>query len=91
MLKALGVSLHQNCKLFIIYHRISFLTYFSIKVWLLLKSSDFVSHDLTQPYKDTEDVLELGEDFSEPNYFLVLRTWVDINPGRFRCPAAFIS
>lgn len=56
------------------------------QVWLLLKSSDFISHDLTQPYKDTDDVLALGEEFSEPNYFLVLRTWVDINPGfEFRC------
>ncbi len=41
------------------------------QVWLLLKSSDFVTHDLTQPYKDTEDVL-IVEDFQEPQYVLVI-------------------
>jgi hypothetical protein len=39
-----------------------------------------VSHDLTQPYKDTEDVLT-ADKFTEPKYSLVLRAWVDINPG----------
>lgn len=40
------------------------------QVWLLLKSSDFVAHDLTQPYKDTEDVLTV-KDFKDPQYVLV--------------------
>lgn len=52
-------------------------------VYLLLKSSEFISHDLNQPFKDCEDASE-----SNPNvaYFLTLRKWVDINPGmEFRC------
>lgn len=40
------------------------------QVWTLLKSSDFVTHDLTQPFKDTEDILTL-KNFSEPQYILV--------------------
>jgi len=53
-------------------------------IYLLLKSSDFVAHDLTQPFKDCQD----GDCQSQPNlnYVLVLRKWRDINPGiEFRC------
>jgi len=53
-------------------------------IYLLLKSSDFVAHDLTQPFKDCLD----GDSQNEQHfkYVLVLRKWRDINPGiEFRC------
>ncbi|KAL7641560.1 UNVERIFIED_CONTAM: hypothetical protein RMT77_007433 [Armadillidium vulgare] len=51
-------------------------------VYLLLKSSDFVTHDLTSPYKDCSDL----EECSETNYCLILRKWTEINPSdEFRC------
>jgi len=53
-------------------------------VYLLLKSSDFVAHDLTQPFKDCDEGLE--SPFSCVSYVLVMRKWCDINPGiEFRC------
>ena len=53
------------------------------QVYLLLKSSDFVAHDLTQPFKDCEDWSEAAQ---AVQYSLVLRRWVDINPGtEVRC------
>ncbi|XP_047497451.1 cell division cycle protein 123 homolog [Penaeus chinensis] len=50
-------------------------------VYLLLKSSNFVAHDLTSPFKDCDD---------EPNtsidYYFILRKWMEINPSNeFRC------
>ena len=48
-------------------------------VYLLLKSSDFVAHDLTQPFKDCDEGLE--SPFSCVSYVLVMRKWCDINPG----------
>lgn len=51
-------------------------------VYLLLKSSEFVGHDLSQPFKHCVD------SFSTPlvKYELVLRQWVNINPStEFRC------
>lgn len=52
-------------------------------VHLLLKSSDFVLHDLIQPFKDCED----HAINSDPvKYDLVLRKWIEINPANeFRC------
>lgn len=50
-------------------------------VYLLLKSSDFISHDLTQPFDACDDPTS-----SDVQYELVLRKWTDINPGmEFRC------
>ena len=53
-------------------------------VFLLLKSSDRVVHDLTQPFKHCTDI-----DVDCPvkvEYELVLKKWVDINPSmEFRC------
>ncbi|XP_042242061.1 cell division cycle protein 123 homolog isoform X3 [Homarus americanus] len=52
-------------------------------VYLLLKSSNFVTHDLTTPFKDCDDV-----DVADPSvdYCLVLRRWMEINPAyEFRC------
>ena len=54
------------------------------QIYLLLKSSDFIAHDLSQPFKDCEDAS--GESLTEVSYSLVVRRWEDINPGtEFRC------
>ena len=53
-------------------------------LYLLLKSSDFVCHDLTQPFAACEGVVE-GEE-EEVEYCLVLRRWEEVNPGtEWRC------
>ena len=55
------------------------------EIMLLLKSSEFVIHDLTQPYKDCDDQDNLTKD--DKSYVMVLRRWSDgLNPGsEFRC------
>jgi hypothetical protein len=54
-------------------------------IYLLLKSSDFVTHDLEHAFDDCEDdeaVLK-KEDIK---YVLVLRKWFKVNPScEFRC------
>lgn len=51
-------------------------------IYLLLKSSDFVTHDLTQPFKNCND----ASTPPEVKYHLVLRQWRDVNPStEFRC------
>ena len=58
------------------------------EILLLLKSSDFVMHDLTQPYKDCDDfIYQETLEKSKQSYVLVLRRWSDrLNPGNeFRC------
>jgi len=53
------------------------------QLYLLLKSSDFIVHDLTLPFKFCAD-----KDSEQPkvDYCLVLRKWIDVNPGtEFRC------
>jgi hypothetical protein len=54
------------------------------QIWLLLKSSEFIQHDLTQPFKDCCDVSD--EEF-KGTYVLVLKKWSgDLNPAtEFRC------
>uniref|UniRef100_A0A8C5EVE1 Translation initiation factor eIF2 assembly protein n=1 Tax=Gouania willdenowi TaxID=441366 RepID=A0A8C5EVE1_GOUWI len=52
-------------------------------IFLLFKSSDFITHDLTQPFHLCSD-----EDSPNPpiNYELVLRKWSELIPGgEFRC------
>ena len=54
------------------------------QIYLLLKSSEFLSHDLLTPFDCCE------EDSVTPNpevdYVLVLRKWTEINPGyEYRC------
>ncbi|CAL8405357.1 unnamed protein product [Arctogadus glacialis] len=52
-------------------------------VFLLFKSSDFITHDLTQPFLHCSD-----QDSPDPviNYELVLRKWSELIPGgEFRC------
>jgi len=52
-------------------------------IYLLLKSSDFVTHDLEHAFDDCEDDEALKEDI---NYVLVLRKWFKVNPScEFRC------
>lgn len=56
------------------------------QIWLLLKSSEFIVHDLTQPFKDCSD----NEDHdlsSEIKYVLALKKWSGkVNPAtEFRC------
>lgn len=55
------------------------------EIMLLLKSSEFVMHDLTQPYKDCDEIIVPTKDDS--TYVLVLRRWSEtLNPGtEFRC------
>ncbi|XP_076010033.1 translation initiation factor eIF2 assembly protein [Genypterus blacodes] len=53
------------------------------EIFLLFKSSDFVTHDLTQPFHKCSD-----QDSPDPEikYELVLRKWSELNPGgEFRC------
>ncbi|KAL8576951.1 hypothetical protein ACOMHN_024227 [Nucella lapillus] len=57
----------------------------SSDICLLLKSSNFVAHDLTQPFKYCEDG-ELTSKDVVVHYNLVLRRWTDINTSHeFRC------
>ncbi|KAJ0056977.1 hypothetical protein NL108_000796, partial [Boleophthalmus pectinirostris] len=52
-------------------------------IFLLFKSSDFITHDLTQPFLQCSD-----EDSPNPviSYELVLRKWSELIPGgEFRC------
>lgn len=53
-------------------------------IYLLLKSSDFVTHDLAHAFDDTVDGGS-GADQDIP-YHLVLRKWITLNPSvEFRC------
>uniref|UniRef100_A0A0K8RJR9 Uncharacterized protein n=1 Tax=Ixodes ricinus TaxID=34613 RepID=A0A0K8RJR9_IXORI len=55
-------------------------------VCLLLKSSDFVTHDLTQPFKACTDWHKDTDTGHLFKYELVLRKWVEIDPStEFRC------
>ena len=55
-------------------------------IYLLLKSSDFVTHDLQHAFDDTADQEKTpGVDPDVP-YHLVLRKWITLNPSvEFRC------
>jgi len=53
-------------------------------IYLLLKSSDFVTHDLAHAFDDTADK-DIAPDPEIP-YHLVLRKWITLNPSvEFRC------
>ncbi|KAI9690211.1 MAG: hypothetical protein M1822_009172 [Bathelium mastoideum] len=55
-------------------------------IYLLLKSSDFITHDLEHAFDDCEDDLD-GKSFDDvAQYHLVLRKWILLNPSvEFRC------
>lgn len=52
-------------------------------MYILLRSSDFINHDLTEPFNDcTND----SSDNPKFNYNLIIREWISINPSmEFRC------
>jgi hypothetical protein len=54
-------------------------------VYILLKSSDFISHDLNEPFKDCEP--SFTDDLNSLiKYNLIIREWININPNmEFRC------
>lgn len=53
-------------------------------IYLLLKSSDFVTHDLAHAFDDTADQHTVPD--PEIPYHLVLRKWITLNPSvEFRC------
>ncbi|KAH8803100.1 D123-domain-containing protein [Xylogone sp. PMI_703] len=52
-------------------------------IYLLLKSSDFITHDLEHAFDDTADGTLTKDDIQ---YVLVLRKWFKVNPScEFRC------
>lgn len=53
-------------------------------VYLLLKSSDFITHDLEHAYDECEEDKSLKQE--DVQYVLVLRKWFKVNPScEFRC------
>lgn len=52
-------------------------------IYLLLKSSDFVAHDLTCPFQHCDDN---DSNKTDIHYELILRVWKNVHPGmEFRC------
>lgn len=55
-------------------------------IYLLLKSSDFITHDLQHAFDDTADEDTVNEGDAPIPYHLVLRKWIVLNPSvEFRC------
>ncbi|KAF2688564.1 D123-domain-containing protein [Lentithecium fluviatile CBS 122367] len=55
-------------------------------IYLLLKSSDFVTHDLQHAFDDTADAEAAVDADDAVPYHLVLRKWITLNPAvEFRC------
>ncbi|KAI7907667.1 D123-domain-containing protein [Cokeromyces recurvatus] len=55
-------------------------------VFLLLKSSDFINHDLNHAYENCVDAEEKKSDHEKSRFNLVLRKWYDLQPSmEFRC------
>jgi hypothetical protein len=57
-------------------------------VYMLLKSSDFITHDLTEPFDKCEENSEEEriEGVKVLKYYLIIRKWVEISPNsEFRC------
>ncbi|KAL5395357.1 hypothetical protein PMIN06_008910 [Paraphaeosphaeria minitans] len=55
-------------------------------IYLLLKSSDFITHDLQHAFDDTTDGDTATEGAAAIAYHLVLRKWIILNPSvEFRC------
>jgi hypothetical protein len=54
-------------------------------VYIQLKSSDFISHDLNEPFNDCTDCCS-NESNLNVKYNLIVREWININPCmEFRC------
>lgn len=55
-------------------------------IYLLLKSSDFITHDLQHAFDDTTDGGDTKAEETSIPYHLVLRKWIVLNPSvEFRC------
>ncbi|GIX76118.1 cell division cycle protein 123 homolog [Caerostris extrusa] len=55
-------------------------------VYLLLKSSDFIVHDLTERFLKCDDFMENESDLKKEPFYLVLRRWTSIETScEFRC------
>jgi hypothetical protein len=57
-------------------------------VYMLLSSSDFMSHDLNRPFDECDETNadEIKESVKNLEYYLVVRKWVHINTStEFRC------
>ncbi len=55
-------------------------------VYILLKSSDFITHDLSQAFETCSNLDSSREIVSDFKYYLVVREWISINPSmEFRC------
>jgi hypothetical protein len=58
-------------------------------VYILLKSSDFISHDLNEPFIDCEDYdanVDPSIYWKKINYNLIIRDWISFNSNmEFRC------
>ena len=55
-------------------------------IYLLLKSSDFITHDLEHVFNDTDPNTDAEITQENIKYFLVLRKWFRVNPScEFRC------
>lgn len=55
-------------------------------VYILLKSSDFITHDLNEAFSECTDRNESSALVDGFKYTLVMREWVDLNPMmEFRC------
>lgn len=55
-------------------------------VCLLLKSSEYITHDLTDPFLLSEHMNTESSQTSSIEYVLVLRKWTEISPsGEYRC------
>lgn len=55
-------------------------------IYLLLKSSDFVTHDLQHAFDDTIDGEPTSGVDTQVPYHLILRKWITLNPSiEFRC------
>ncbi|KAF2744520.1 D123-domain-containing protein [Sporormia fimetaria CBS 119925] len=53
-------------------------------IYMLLKASDFIMHDVEHAFDDTEEVKD--EEVPRIPYYLVLRKWFELNPSvEFRC------
>ncbi|KAI9673097.1 MAG: hypothetical protein M1829_004411 [Trizodia sp. TS-e1964] len=57
-------------------------------IYLLLKSSDFITHDLEHPFDDCvgDEASDSATETPVIPYTLVLRKWIEVNPSvEFRC------
>jgi hypothetical protein len=55
-------------------------------IYLLLKSSDFITHDLEHAFDDISEDIDTNIKKEDINYVLVLRKWFKVNPScEFRC------